>query len=388
MRIARITATPVLIPLEAPYIWSYGQLDGFSKTIVEVETTDGVTGIGEAPSHSSATILNGWAERLIGRDACDTGALEARCLPFWSGVQSITDFESIGAFGGLEMALWDLKGRAWGQPVAALIGGIHRREIAFADYFSYRVGRESTPQDLADYCLSLREEFGSTIFEGKISSPDLMDNIAQVAAIRTALGDGATIRIDSNQAFSLAAATRLAPAFEDLGVANWEDPTADLATMARLRPRTTIPFSTHNTDLPKAIASGVPDTIVSNVAGFGGFTRMLGFVSACAEAGIGFWCYSGDGGIGTAAYLHACAAHPHLREANQSLLRWQPHDVIAEGPFSPRGNMLTLPDGPGLGVTLDRDRLAFCAKLLQDRGVPNKHHDPARPGTYLRMPLV
>lgn len=388
MKIARLTATPVLIPLEAPYIWSYGRLDGFSKTIVEIETADGATGLGEAPSHTAAAILRGWTERLIGQDAADAGALEQRCLPFWSGVQSITDFEAIAAFGGLEMALWDLRGRVWGQPVAKLLGGIHRREIAFADYFSYREGREQRPEHLAEYCLSLREQFGTTIFEGKISAPDLPENVAQVQAIRAALGDGATIRIDSNQAFSLAAAIRLAPAFEEAGIANWEDPVASLPEMARLRPRTRIPFSTHDTNLARALATGVPDTIVSNVAGFGGFTRMLGFVSACAEAGLGFWCYSGDGGIGTAAYLHACAAHPHLREANQSLLRWQPHDVIAEGPFVPRNNVVALPEGPGLGVTLDRDRLAFCARLLAERGPPDKHRDPSRPGRFGRMPLV
>lgn len=387
MKIARIAATPVLIPLEAPYVWSYGQLDGFSKTVVEVETADGATGIGEAPSHGAAAIIAGWAERLIGQDAADIGGLERRCLPFWAGVQSITGFDAIAAFGGLEMALWDLRGKVWGQPVAALLGGIQRREIAFADYFAYRAGRESTPEEVADYCLSLREEFGTTIFEGKVQSPELGDNIRLVAAIRKAVGADATIRIDSNQAFSLSSAVRLAPAFEELGVANWEDPVADLPTMARLRPRTTISFSTHDTDLPKAVATGVPDTIVSDIAGFGGFSRMLGFVSACAEMGVGFWCYSGDGGIGTAAYLHACAAHPALREPNQSLRRWQPDDVIAE-PLVPRGNVIALPEGPGLGVTLDRDRLEHCRRLLEERGPPNKHHDPDRPGLHRRMPLV
>ncbi|MDO8984636.1 enolase C-terminal domain-like protein [Cypionkella sp.] len=118
---------------------------------------------------------------------------------------------------------------------------------------------------------------------------------------------------------------------------------------------------------------------------------MLRFVSACTGAGIDFWCYSGGSGLETAAYLHACAAHPHIREPNQSLLRQQPHDVIAEGPFSPKNNHVALPKGPGLGVTLDADRIAYCARLLVENGVPNKYHDPAAPGQMRRMrrmPLV
>jgi len=205
--------------------------------------------------------------------------------------------------------------------------------------------------------------------------------------LRDALGPDAMLRIDSNQAFSLPSATYLAPAFEDLGLRNWEDPTPDWTRMRKLRARTTLPFSGHNTDLAKAAAYGVPDGIVSDVAGLGGFSAMLRFVSGCEAHGIDFWCYSGGSGLETAAVLHACAAHPHIREPNQSLLRWQPFDVIAEGPFSPRDNHLDLPSGPGLGVTLDPDRLAFAARLLVERGPPNKYHDPAAPGVMRRMPL-
>ena len=213
-------------------------------------------------------------------------------------------------------------------------------------------------------------------------------NIRLVQALRLALGPDAMLRIDSNQAFSLPSAVYLAPAFAEAGVRNWEDPTPDWTGMKRLRERTNIPFSGHNADLAKAVAYGVPDAIVSDVAGFGGFSAMLRFVSASAGAGVDFWCYSGGSGLETAAYLHACAAHPHIREPNQSLLRQQPFDVIAEGPFAPVGNHIDLPKGPGLGVTLDTDRLAFAARLLVERGLPNKYHDPDAPGLMRRMPLV
>jgi len=393
MKIRAIRATPILVPLEAPYLWSYGALDGFTKTVVEVETTDGVVGIGEAPSHGSAAIIGAWAERLTGLDPLDIAGLERRVLPSMPFAHSVTDHATRGAWGGLEIALWDLRGKLWGQPVANLLGGIHRREIPFTDYFSYRLaeagkGGEQSIGAVVDYCLGLREAHGTTWFEGKVSDPDLGANIRLVQALRLALGPDAMLRIDSNQAFSLPSCVYLAPAFEEAGVRNWEDPTPDWTAMRRLRGRTTIPFSGHNTDIGKAVAYGVPDAIVSDVAGLGGFAAALRFVSACAGAGVDFWCYSGGSGLETAAYLHLCAAHPHIREPNQSLLRQQPFDVIAEGPWVPKNNHLALPEGPGLGVTLDRDRLKYCARLLQERGVPNKYLDPDRPGVMRRMPLV
>lgn len=392
-KIKAIRATPILVPLEAPYLWSYGALDGFTKTVVEVETSDGVIGIGEAPSHASASIIAGWKEPLIGQDALDLVGLERRVLPSQPFSHSVTDFAIRGAWGGLEIALWDLRGKIWNQPVANLLGGIQRRRIPFTDYFSYRLPRgdvagETSIGAVVEYCLSLKEQFGTTFFEGKVSDPELGKNIKLMQALRDALGADAMLRIDSNQAFSLPSALYLAQGFEEIRLRNWEDPTPEWGQMRKLRQHTSIPFSGHNIDLGKAVAYGVPEALVSDVAGLGGFSAMMRFVSACEGAGVDFWCYSGDSGLGTAAYLQACAAHPHIREPNQSLFRQQPYDVIAEGPFSPRDNHLSLPTGPGLGVTLDADRVAYCARLLEERGVPNKYLDPNTPGVMRRMPLV
>jgi glucarate dehydratase len=392
MKITAIRATPVLIPLEAPYLWSYGALDGFTKCVVEVETDSGPTGIGEAPSHGAAPIIAAMAERLAGGDPLDIAGLERRVLPSMPAAETVTDHATRSAWGAIEIALWDLRGKVWGQPVANLLGGIHRRAIPFTDYFAFRLprdgkGGERTVQQVVEYCLSLQARHGTTAFEGKVSEPDLGANIRLVEALRDALGPDAMIRIDSNQAFSLPSCLALAPAFEAARVRNWEDPAPDWSVLARLRARTSIPFSGHDTDLAKAVALGAPDAIVADVAGFGGFGAAMRFVSACAGAAVDFWCYSGGSGLETAAALHLCAAHPHIREPNQSLLRQQPFDVIAEGPFAPHGNLVPLPPGPGLGVTLDPDRLRFAANLLRERGIPDKYWDPDAPGIMRRMPL-
>jgi glucarate dehydratase len=156
----------------------------------------------------------------------------------------------------------------------------------------------------------------------------------------------------------------------------------------KLRQHTAIPFSVHTPNLRQAVALGVPDAFCTDVNVHGGIGRALKFIGACEQMGLDFWCYSGDSGIASAVYLHLAAAHAHIREPSQSLFHMQPLDVIAEGPFRPRNNIVPVPEGHGIGVTLDREKLAFCHRLFVNDGPYNKFHDPDRPGVYRRMPLA
>lgn len=394
MKITAIRATPVNIPLEAPYLWSYGSLAGFSKTIVEVETSDGLVGLGEGPSPANvATIEKTFAPRLIGRDPIDIQALEELCLPSWRGIYTDVDFASIRAFGAIEMALWDIRGKAWGRPLHDLFGGAHRRHVAFTDYFSFRESRdgrggEATPEAVRDYVLSQQERFGATMFEGKLSTANPEPAIRTVELLREALGPAAVLRVDSNKAYSLTEARRIARRLEPLDIRCWEDPVATFEDMAKLREHTAIPFSVHTPNLRHAVALGVPDAFCTDVNVHGGIGRALRFIAACEQMGLDFWCYSGDSGIASAVYLHLAAAHVHIREPSQSLFHMQPFDVIAEGPFRPLHNLVEVPRGPGIGVTLDRDKLAFCHRLFVEQGPYDKFHDPDRPGVNRRLPLA
>jgi len=389
MKITAIRATPVNIPLELPYLWSYGSLAGFSKTIVQVETDQGLTGLGEGPSPANvATIERAFAPRLLGRDPLDIAGAEALCLPSWRGVGTTDiDLAAIRAFGAVEMALWDIRGKAWGQPLYQLLGGAQRKAIPFTDYFAFRLGGEGTPEAVRDYCLELGARHGTTMFEGKLSTPDPAPAIRTVELLRDALGPDAILRVDSNKAYSLTEARRIARALEPLDIRAWEDPVASFEEMAQLRRHTAIPFSVHTPDIRRAVALGVPDAFCTDVNVHGGIGRTLRFIGACEAMGLDFWCYSGDSGIASAAYLHLAAAHAHIREPSQSLFRMQPLDVIEEGPFRPRGNLVPVPEGAGLGVTLSAEKLAHCHRLFQEQGPYDKFHDPDRPGMFRRLPL-
>lgn len=394
MKITGIRATPINLPLEAPYLWSYGTLAGFSKTIVEVETSDGIVGLGEGPSSTNATmIVETLSPRLIGRDPIDIQGAEEVCLPGWRGLGTDVDFALIRAFGAVEMALWDIRGKAWGQAVYKLLGGAHRIAIPFTDYFAFRerregAGGESTIEAVVDYCMRLHAEHGTSFFEGKCSDIPSDISIALLTALRRALGPAAMLRIDSNKAYSLNEARRIASAIAPLDIRCWEDPVGSFEEMAQLRHHCAIPFSVHTPDLRRAVALGVPDALCTDITIHGGIRRTQRFISACEAMGIDFWFYSGDSGIASAAYLHIAAANPHIREPSQSLFRQQVIDVIEEGPFRPHNNIVEVPHGAGLGVTLCQEKLAYCHELFVKNGPYNKFYDPKRPGIMRRLPLL
>ena len=393
MKIEKIEAIPVNIPLEAPYLWSGGASSGFTKVIVKVFTDDGLVGLGEAPSAACLpVIVEELAPKLVGCDPLDLARCTRLCLPEVRALSMMEERTVVKAFGGLEIALWDLKGKAWQKPLYLLLGGAHRTEVAFCEYFAPRlrqgsVGGESSPGEIASYCATMQEQHGSTFFEGKCFSGDPHTTIQMVREVREAVGERAVIRLDANMGFTLASARHLLSRVEDYNLANIEDPVLDLSTMAKLREHTWIPFSTHSADLPLAVRLGVPDAFVLNLSALGGISRTLTFISACEEMGLDFWFYSGDAGIMTAAYLHVGAALAHIHLPSQSLGRWQTDDVIEEGIFRAKDNVIPVPDGPGLGVHLSESALQRCHQRFLDEGPYDHYYNPTHPGRHIRLPV-
>src|SRR6476469_7240386 len=130
MHIAAVRATPVNIPFHAPYRYALGSTASVTKTIVEVETDEGIVGIGEAADGDRSVTIARLRDRLIGLDPYDLNECERRCVPdlhynLWERLTA-----DRRGFGAIEMALWDLRGRAEGRPLHALLGGAVRDEIA------------------------------------------------------------------------------------------------------------------------------------------------------------------------------------------------------------------------------------------------------------------
>lgn len=398
MKITDIKVTHVNVPFDAPFWWSAGLYPGASKSIVEVETDEGLVGLGEAPWwHFGEVIEREIRPALLGQDPLDLATAESLCVPAHQITANTGENASTVAFGAVELALWDIRGKAMGMPLYKLLGGAVRKDVPFTEYFAFRpnwrgesgesAGGEMTPDAIVDYCLKMREEHGSSYFEGKLIQGDPELEIRTVRLLREALGPEAMIRLDSNMQWSLTTARWVLREIEDCNIRNYEDPVATFEEMAELRRHSPIPFSTHIQDLRRAVALGAPDSFVCNFAALGGIAKTLKFVAACEAMGKGFWCYSNDLGIMTAAYLHVAAATHWIMEPSQSLFRWQIGDVIEGGPFRQCDNVVRVPEGDGLGVKLDPDAMERWHRHFTENGPMSHFHDLYAPGRFRRLPL-
>ena len=366
--IASIRATPINVPMVAPYRFSFGLLHSFTSTVVEVTDEDGVTGIGESPHGDLSAVVDGLAARLTGLDVESLNDAEARCVSrtgfsLWS-----EDVASRRAFGAIELALWDLRARRAQVPLVDLLGGRVRDEVQFTEFFALRAGREETPSQLIEYCLAMAAEHGSTMFEGKLGVLPVEQELEWAARLLREVRPS-LVRLDANGAYTVPTARRVCRGLEDLGLSWLEDPCRTLDETARLREDgTAVSFSTHEADLPRAARTGVPDAFCLDIAELGGLRRTQDFLRACAALGTDFWCYSGDGGVMTAAYLHLTAAEPSMIRPHQSLFRATADVVVEQGHYAPAGDRLAVPGGPGLGVTLDRAALARAHERYRREG--------------------
>src|SRR5690606_12259336 len=209
MQITAILVHKVNLPLVTGYRWASGVYWGATKGIVEVQTDSGIVGWGEVASVEQADMVTQeFAPRLAGVDPLNIDDCCRRCLPEIRTLLNTHDSGIVKAFGGLEQALWDIKGKALNVPIYALFGGPVRKEIGFSEYFALRLPAgsepgESTPLEVARYCARMREQYGSMLFEGKVGVVDLDTEIEMVKEVRAAIGPDATLRLDANNAWPL-----------------------------------------------------------------------------------------------------------------------------------------------------------------------------------------
>jgi glucarate dehydratase len=385
MQITNILVHKVNLPLVTGYRWASGVYLGATKGIVEVHTDEGIIGWGEVATVEQADVVaQEFAPRLIGIDPSNIDDCCRRCLPEIRTLLNTHDSGLVKAFGGLELALWDIKGKALNLPIYSLLGGPVRGEIGFSEYFALLLPNEtnpglSTPLEVARYCARMREQHGSMVFEGKMGVLDLDNEIEMVKEVRAAIGADATLRLDANNSWPLNTARKALKRLEPYDIANIEDPAPTFHDMAKLRQHSAIPFSSHLPDLRLAVELGVPDTFVLNVITLGGLRQTMKFIAACEVMGVGFWFYSGESAVGTAAYMQLAAAVPYLSQPGQSLFRWYADDVSAEL-IQPQANVVSIPDTPGLGVTVDPEALARCKQryerdgVISQLGVPGEAH--------------
>jgi L-Ala-D/L-Glu epimerase len=358
-----VKTTAVRVPLVEPLKWSGGIRESASGLIVEVETDEGVVGVGEAPGPTlpaiQAVIDRELAQFLVGENPLRTEWLVHRMEEYsrnWSGVGAY-------AIAGLELALLDLKGRALDVPVAELLGGLGRERVPVIGYL-FIDEPEANAQKAAEFV-----EAGHTELKLKVGR-DLTQDYDTLAAIRERVGYEVKVRIDANMNWSVPAAIKWIKALEQFDLQFTEQPVPDfdLEGMATVRRAVSSPIAADEacTSVRSAlelIKAEACDVFVVYPSEAGGLTRALQ-IAAIAEA-AGKWCAIGSWaelGVATTANVHLAAASSNFSFANDTHYPLQQSDVLAE-PLEIADGKIGVPRDPGLGVTLDAVRVAELARL-------------------------
>lgn len=396
MRIVDVRATTVTMPLEAPLRHSNGAHWGrFVRTVVEIEADNGLVGLGEmgGGGQSAEDAIAGLKPYLIGHDPARTEALRWMLAnPTASLYNNRTQL-----LAAVEFACLDLQGRHLGVPVHELLGGKVRDKVPFASYLFFRhpaddgTGEIRTADQLVEHALALVAEHGFSVhkLKGGVFPPDYERDCFRALAEAF---PGHRVRFDPNGAFGVEEAIRFARGIEDLDNDYLEDPTWGMNGMRRVRENTSIPLATNTVvvnfeQLAANVRDPAVDVILLDTTFWGGIRACVKAAGVCETFQLGVAVHSsGELGIQLATMLQLGAVVPNLSFAADAHYHHLRDDIIAGGKLPYADGAIAVPDGPGLGVELDRDKLAEYAELFRELGPYPYDRDPARPGWYPLLP--
>ncbi|MBM3335323.1 glucarate dehydratase, partial [Candidatus Sumerlaeota bacterium] len=399
MKIADMRVHSIAIA-DPPLRSSYGLHAPYAlRTIVEIESEDGVVGIAETyGGDGPARALRELRPQIIGANPY---RLPALLLPLvegeGSGAARSQTFLVPGenpldatprTYAAIEVACLDLIGKSVGLPVCDLIGGRVRNSVPFSAYAFYKhAGGGGEGDDARDdeYGEALTAEamvrevkqmiaqygFGSVKLKGGVFEPDI--EIETIRLLRQELGPAVPLRIDPNSAWTVDTSVRVGKALAgELSDGGYlEDPTAGLENMAEVRKKLTadgidIPLAsnvavTAFADLPRAISLEAVQIVLSDHHYWGGMRQVQHLAKLCKTFGLGLSMHSNSHlGVSLMAMAHVAAATPHLTYACDTHYPWQSgeDEVVAGGRAPIVNGCVEITERPGLGVELDYDQLA------------------------------
>jgi L-alanine-DL-glutamate epimerase-like enolase superfamily enzyme len=335
--------------------------------LVRVRASDGAEGWGQvAPYNADLTALvlhRQVAPHALGRDADDLGGIETAVL---EGEHKFAGAHLARALGGLDTALWDLRGRREEKSVCELLGGTSRPFPAYAS----SMRRDIEPRDEVERFLRLRDEHGFRAFKFRVGSEHGRDGDEWpgrteelVPAVRHALGDEATLLVDANSCYTRARAIEVGRFLETHGVVHFEEPcpwwelewTAEVAAALDLD----VAGGEQDCLMPswrRMLELHAVDVVQPDVCYVGGMTRALRVAELARSAGLKVVPHSANLTLVTVFALHLlCAidnAGPYVELSIEpdEYYPWQ--RGIFEPELAVRDGMVEIPSGPGWGVEI------------------------------------
>jgi len=352
--------------------WSQGIAEKRQSAICVINTNEGISGVGEAffvggPISIAANIIkDAYAPLLIGRDPFDTSVI-------WDELYNRTRDQgrrgpTISAISAIDIALWDIKGKALRQPVHKLLGGTYRNRAKV-----YATGLYQ-PQHVPNVTDALVEEAlgykkaGFSAMKLKVGYESLAGDIALVKAIRKAIGNDLNLMVDANHAYNAGEALQFIRAIEPHNIYWLEEPVPpeDIDGYIEVKNKSNILISGGECEQTRfgfrsLITRRAVDILQPDLCAVGGFTEMLRIAAMASAWNVPVYPHVWGTNVGLAAALQMFAALPHFpdrRLPSEPYFEYDrsPHplrDGTTKEKFSMKDGYLPIPNRPGLGITLD-----------------------------------
>jgi glucarate dehydratase len=397
MKIRSVRVTPIAFR-DPPLLNASGIHQPYAlRSIIEVEGDNGVTGLGESYGDAPVlTALEALREPLVGLSIFDLNGLEERVRSVLSTLPTPSAGAELApgshpskqipnAYSAFEVALLDLQARTIGVPLVELLGGAVRKEVPFSAYLFFKYaahiddcyppdawGEAIDPPSIVAQARRMiaAHGFESIKLKAGALTPDV--ECASIIALSQAF-PGVPLRIDPNGNWSLETAVDCADQLYEM-LEYYEDPVPGLQGMAELHRRTGLPLATNMVvtdfnELRQSLSLDSVQIVLSDHHYWGGLRRTQLLAQMCEVFGLGLSMHSNSHlGISLMAMTHLAAATPRLSYACDTHYPWVEEDdeVIVGGKIPIVGGCVSVGQAPGLGVELDRDKLAALHKVYRN----------------------
>lgn len=365
MKIKRVSLTPLFMTFKAPYHWS-GRIDyGATVVLVKVETDEGLTGYGEStssfPAEASLNSIGNIIPPLIGQSPFDVDKLIYRSRHL--GLINDTIRMPNLLLTGLEMALWDIIGKAANRPLYQLWGGATRECV---DYFGFVQG--DTAEELAASATELARA-GHEIIYMKVGRGAKSD-VANTRAVREAIGPDLRLRVDANEAWNVFTAKNMIKRLAEFDLEFIEQPIdcRSLAALKEVKDTSPVPIAVDQgayslEEVFEVCRTRTADVLVLSPHETGGAANFKK-AAAIGEAARVPVCLHGQftTALTDVFHHHLALTLPNLTDGNQIMHQLLVENLLSGPDMTPVDGRVGLLNGPGLGVTLDEDVLGRAAE--------------------------
>lgn len=370
MRIAAVRTHLLEHRLEVPFESASMRFDRRAHVLVEVECDDGTVGWGEClgPARPNAAVVQAYAGWLVGQNPLETERL-------WAVLYNALRDQgqrglAVTALSGIDIALWDVKGKVLGQPVSVLLGGRWRDRVrAYATGSFKRDGVDRVEDNAGE--MAERRAQGFHACKIKIGF-DVAEDLRVIRAVREAIGPEMRLMIDANHGYSVTEAIRLGQAAAECGIDWFEEPVVpeQLSAYRAVRAGQPIPVAGGETwhsrwGMWPAIEQRAVDILQPDLCGAGGFSEVQKIATLASLHGVRVVPHVWGTGVQIAAALQFMAAmvpDPVRMNPVEPILEFdRTHNPFRQAvltrPIEAQQGVVAIPDGPGLDIEVNRDAL-------------------------------